>query len=203
VTGPRPGPTMRADEEWQACRVCRRSLERLEDVRLQPDGTRRVLGVTWDHTQPDRDDGVNHAAEPVPYSEIGEANVRLRCDFCLQYGDVVWELPVHDFELPMRLDPEITDWGSTNNWACCGECADLINRGDWPRLTRRAARSSAMRNAIPLFGDQLDQLHASLKRLYREVRKHQAGPVRLDPLRARVDASVENTDSATRREGWR
>jgi hypothetical protein len=188
---------MAAGEEWMACRVCRRSLERLEEnVTIDPQtGQRRVTNVVWDHTQPDRDDGVDHAAVPVPYSEIGEANIRLRCDFCLGYEGVVWELPVRDFEMPMSLGP-ITDWGSTNAWSCCGVCADLINRGDWPRLTRRAAQSSAMRSAqrVPLAA-----LEESLKRLYRQVRKHQAGPVRLDPLRAKVDASVQNTDSETRR----
>ena len=45
----------------------------------------------------------------------------------------------------------------------------------------------------------LAALEESLKRLYRQVRKHQAGPVRLDPLRAKVDAAVESTDSETRR----
>jgi hypothetical protein len=180
-----------------ACAVCRRSLERLEDVTVDPGtGRRTVHGVVWDHTQPDRDEGVNHPATPVPYSAIGEGNVRLRCDFCLTYEGVVWELPVADFELPMRLDPTITDWGSTNAWSACGVCADLINRGDWPRLTRRAAQSSAMRSAqqVPLAA-----LEESLKKLYRQVRKHQAGPVRLDPLRARVTSDVENADSATRR----
>jgi len=180
-----------------ACRVCRRSLERLEDVTVDPVTKKRTVhGVVWDHTEPDRDEGVNHAVEPIPYSVLGEANVRLRCDFCLTYEGVVWELPVADFEMPMRLDRTITDWGSTNAWSACGVCADLINRGDWPRLTRRAAQSSAVRNGQEV---PLPALEESLKRLYREVRKHQAGPVRLDPLRAKVDASVANTDSETRR----
>jgi len=195
VTGPRPGPTMGPGEPWMACRVCRRSLERLEDVRVDPaTGARTVLGVKWDHTEPDRDDGVDHRAVPVPYAEIGEHNVRLRCDFCLNYGDVIWELPVNDFEMPMRGLPGVTDWGSTNSWAACGACADLINRGDWPRLTRRAAESSARRH-----GTSVELAMVGLKPLYRMVRKHQAGAIRLDALRARVDASVENTDSATRR----
>jgi len=179
-----------------ACRVCRRSLERLEDVTVDPaTKARTVNGVVWDHTEPDRADGVNHPADPIPYTELGEHNVRLRCDFCLGYDNVVWELPVNDFEMPMKYpNPTVTDWGSTNNWSACAECADLLNRGDWPGLTRRAARSSALRNNLPV-----EAVMEGLKRLYREVRKHQAGAVRLDPLRAKVDAAVESTDSETRR----
>ena len=195
MSGPTPGPTLAEGEEWMACRVCRRSLERLEDVEVDPKTkARRVVGVVWDHTGPDRDEGVNHRVEPVPYSEIGEGNVRLRCDFCLTYEGVCWELPVRDFEMALKAGSPLTDWGSTNAWSCCGVCADLINRGDWPRLTRHAAEASHAR-----YGTPIEQSLAALKNLYRTVRKYQAGSVRLDPLRAHVDSAVENADSETRR----
>jgi hypothetical protein len=166
--------------EWRACLTCYRVLEAYRDA-----DTGELI---WDHTAMDRADGVNHPVIPVPYSVLGgEDAVRLRCDFCGEH-DPGWALPTSDFSMHDRFGPG-RDWGSTNDWLACEACAGDLNRGDWPRLTRRAAEASARRDGVPVAGKL-----AELKKLYREVRRFQRGGLRALPPRrhpAMTQAVVE------------
>jgi hypothetical protein len=169
-------------EEWHACQLCSRVLEALRDA-----DTGELI---WDHTAMDRADGVNHAAVPVPYSALGRPP-RTRCDFCGEY-DPAWALPVADFSMVNRLGPG-RDWGSTEDWLACADCADLLSREQWPALTRRAAEASARRDRVPV-----DIKLAELKPLYRQVRRHQRGGVRLvAPLTALVDTGARPSRRST------
>lgn len=150
--------------EWRACAICSRVLEAYRDADTGE--------LFWDHTGMDRADGVNHKAQPVPYSLLGgEDAVRRRCDFCGKY-DPAWALPVADFSMPDRFGPG-KDWGSTEDWMACDECAKLIASSDWNDLLLRAAQASAKRDSVPL-KLKLEELRP----LYREVRKHIKGALR-------------------------
>lgn len=156
-------------QDWMACGTCGRVLSRHEEVYTDPEtGKVSDIRASWVHTAVDLERGVNHPADPVPYDQM--ERVRLVCDFCSE-ADPIWQLPVGDF---LMTPGTASDEHSTSDWMACSGCGDLINRGDWPGLTRRAAQRAAATTGAPVAEHE-----ASLKKLYRLVRKHQQGAVRL------------------------
>lgn len=155
-----------------ACGTCGRVLSQHEEVYTDREtGETTETRVSWVHTAVDIARGVNHPAVPVPYDQM--ERVRLVCDFCSE-PEPIWILPVADFLMAPALARGENDEHSTSDWTACAPCGDLINRGDWPGLTRRAAQHAAATTGAPVAE------HAeSLKKLYRLVRKHQSGAIKL------------------------
>jgi hypothetical protein len=117
------------------------------------------FGETWIHAlEEDKD----HPAVPVPSGSIRTISL---CDFCLE-PDAAWVLPVEDY----RAGPESE---SVGDWQCCAGCAALLERGDWEELSRRAL--TAIRDRGQIEGAEL----AVFWEMYRQLREHITGPVRL------------------------
>jgi len=189
------GPKHPGRQDWMACRTCKRVLSRHDEVWRNPEtGEDREIRTTWVHTAVDLERGVNHPADPVPYDEM--ERVRLVCDFCSE-PDPIWVLPVGDFTMITAPVPgQSNDEHSTSDWTACAGCGDLINRGDWRGLTRRAAQHASATSGAPVAEHE-----ASLSKLYRLVRKNQKGGIRLIEQPLAVIESV--TDSAHRYEEGR
>lgn len=119
------------------------------------------FGETWVHAlEEDKD----HPAVPVPSGSIRTISL---CDFCLA-PDASWVLPVEDY----RIDPGGENVG---DWQSCAGCAALLERGDWDALTQRAMDAARDRGQIE--GAEL----AVFEAMYRQLREHVTGPVRLGP----------------------
>lgn len=151
--------------DWMACGVCARVLDKYD----QYEGG-KLVGVRWQHTEVDKSRGADedHPVVPIHYSQMAE--IKTVCDFCSTPGGS-WELPVKSFvmTIPGRMDP----WGSTASWLACDQCAELINRGLWPQVSRRGAESVAAINGTRP-EDELPMVRAK----HRLVRKYQYGPLR-------------------------
>lgn len=155
------------------CAVCGRVLER---VSAEGGGH-----VGWVHPYTMRSGSIGEAEDhqPVPVLVTDLPFPDFRCDFCYA-SDPQWTLPANDFvnvdgvrDLTVPGAPEV---GSTGNWAACDECADLLNRGQWSGLFRRAKDSYERR---VLGGGQMDSFSANhLRRQYKELRKNVTGSVR-------------------------
>jgi hypothetical protein len=77
------------------------------------------------------------AREPIPGMEV--------CDFCSE-TPVAWAYPCG----LVVLGPNVT----SDPWAACQECHDLIEAGDADQLARRAARNSdAPITLLPVFAE--------------------------------------------------
>lgn len=138
---------MRQGPEVRACGVCGRLLE-------------HKRGKGWLHIyNPD-----DHVVVPVLPTEI---NVTYVCDFCFA-PNPQWDLPARDF-----TDPITNARSMGEGWACCGECARLIERGDWGQLHKRVRVSYIRRH-----GRMTENQWQYMQRLYALLRKNITGPVK-------------------------
>lgn len=134
-------------------------------------------GITYRHTVSDPDD---HPVVPVeaPPGWLG------RCDFCNETPPT-HVLPARDFTIP-----HAPTHSSLADWAACPQCAALIERNHWSALTRRAERAIAVRRGRPMRPRE----QTSLRALYRQLREHIRGPLRLiddDACQHRDDSTGE------------
>ncbi|HXJ63285.1 MAG TPA: hypothetical protein VNN79_05985 [Actinomycetota bacterium] len=58
------------------------------------------------------------------------------CDFCFDER-VTWSYVCEDFALLTSVGP----WGSSNGWATCDTCSELIERYEWVLLALRIMHS--------------------------------------------------------------
>lgn len=158
---------MPRDESRQVCAVCARVLSELTD---------RVTGQkTWIHPL-DMELGGEEDHPPVPVMP-NEITTDARCDFCFQ-PDPQWVLPVNDFPYDnLTALGLLASYGSAGSWAACDTCADFLNRGLWPNLTRRAMAAFRERHGTGE-KDIDDFVDDQLRSMYRQLRKNVAGPVR-------------------------
>ena len=87
------------------------------------------------------------------------------CDFCSQ-GSFVKAYACHSFVYWKGTEMECH---SAQEWSACATCAALIDGKQWRALTNRAvialARSYGLScSEIPLFREQIDQLHGAFRR---------------------------------------
>jgi hypothetical protein len=144
-------------EDWPACAVCGRILDRVTGP----------AGVRYQHT----DDDVDHLPVPVASSEL--PHVDLRCDFCFD-PDPGWAMPVRDFRMEV-----LPGHGSLGEWLACDPCSAAIVRGDWPGLLRRTVASMTERHG-PVPAEVVD----GLRGLHRQLRRNALGlPVRRERAR--------------------
>lgn len=140
--------------EPHLCGRCRRPL----DWHQPPEGP-----GWWTHPStphPGVADG--HAPEPIPASRVANEMVGT-CDFCTAVHPQ-WVYPCTDFTITA---PGVPGYGSVGNWAACGVCAELIERGHWDKLARRAlARHPAPSRRL---------LAPFVARLHAGFRQHRAG----------------------------
>lgn len=111
------------------CRTCHTTLDMIEHL---ADGTFdyehaaaviRMIGNT------------NHLVDPVLFDPVTMELVGV-CDFCSQPGPR-WRYPASSF-----LDEHV-GYGSIEDWAACGECHALIEKGDDRSNRQLAARALA------------------------------------------------------------
>lgn len=116
-----------------------------------------VVGSGWAHPSWMDED---HLAVPV---QEGQVETQGHCDFCF--------LPKPKYQIAVgSFQTEAPGFGSAGNWACCGDCARLIETNQWSRLTARGITSWEGRHG------PMDPLMAQmLGRLYRQVRQHMRG----------------------------
>lgn len=135
------------------CAVCGRVLDYKDS-----DEGRVYMHTVWDANDAD------HRVVPVPLTENPDAIER--CDFC-HVDHPAWRVPVREFNaLPGHM--------STPDWLACDDCAEIINRGRWNELTRRATKAWEDRHGGPI----PPEMTTSLMALYRKVRKNQMGAPR-------------------------
>lgn len=102
------------------------------------------------------------------------------CDFCGE-KPVIVAYPSADFQAP---DPDgIADKaGVTQNskgaWAACQTCTDLIEAGEYERLTERSFVSFPWRRLFP--ETEWPMLKESLRRLHQKFREFRTGPRDVD-----------------------
>lgn len=120
--------TMPSDQPRRACAVCARGLHRLVDTHT---GEYQYVHP-FDMELAETDD---HPPVPVAPNEI---KMDTRCDFCF-WRDPQWVIPVRDFSYNWAKLGMPIGGSSVGSWAACDTCADLVNRGLWPNLVRRAA----------------------------------------------------------------
>lgn len=161
------------DAEWKVCGVCGRMLEKLD--RMDP-VTGRVLDYTWLHPYDMRHDletgeeiEVDHPVTPVDRGTVPEV---LKCDFCFA-DDPIAALPVEDFEIYTLGN---TTSGSHSDWAACEDCAELIRRGYWSRLTDRVIKAYGERHEAQ--GPLPPEMKAFIRDYYRRLTVHVTGPLR-------------------------
>ena len=118
--------------------------------------------IGYRHTPSTVDD---HPVVPVPTDAI-ETN--FKCDFC-GADHARWELPVEPFSIGMLGG---VDHNSADGWAACDDCAVALRANDWNKVIYRARRAHDRRESMSF--PQQTYAH-----LYRMVRDHVTGPVRL------------------------
>lgn len=154
-------------EEWHACAVCARVLEILNDTKT---GEKH-----WMHPYDVRLAGEDHPAVPVLMSEI---ETELRCDFCF-WIHPQWEVPARNFKYNWLPEGFPTPMQSTNNWAACDACADLIRQDKWFKLLKRAKTAFMgrfpMENPDPDYNREMSQYFAAM---YRQLQENITGPPR-------------------------
>lgn len=118
-----------------------------------------AFGDNWIHAQEEDKD---HPAVPVSVESI--RTIRL-CDFCLEPG-AAWVLPAETYRVGLEGQ-------SVGDWQCCAGCAAFLEQGDWEGLTRRAFET--VRGRRETEGIEL----AVFEQMYKQLREHITGPVRL------------------------
>lgn len=144
------------DTTVRVCGVCARVL----DTRWNREHT-EIIG--WEHVyNPDK-----HVVVPVQPDEV---QMEGHCDFCHAPGPQ-FEVPARDFEMP----DDVPGTGSRGHWACCGECAVLVERKDWDGVVERADKVGHVRTHGRRMGSYERQV---VRRMYRYLRRNITGPVR-------------------------
>lgn len=142
-------------EDWPVCGTCKRMLDR------HTNGT----GVSrYAHADPavNRD----HQAVPVHPSQVDQ--VDLRCDFC-SATDPAWTVPAQTFGYAI-----LPGHNSVGEWLACDPCADLVIRGHWTNLLRRAVEEFEK-----VHGPLHPAARVSMASLHRQLRNNLTGlPVR-------------------------
>lgn len=161
------------DAEWMVCGVCGRVLEKFDEVDKR---SHRIVQYRWQHPADVLKAGEDHEPEPVMRKDMDPARIHERCDFCLAF-DPSWVLPVDNFQEPFSTSVNRT--GDTmimshSDWTACEDCAELIRRGYWDRLTKRAMKAYKDRNHLEHVPDQIE---LTMRVLYREVSRHVTGPL--------------------------
>lgn len=145
------------DPKIRVCAVCGYVLDYVAEG---PDGQE-----TWLHLH--NPDG--HIAVPALPTEV---HTNGRCDICAAMFPR-FELPAADFEVPPVAGAP-TGTGSRGNWACCDECAKLIDTNQWTRAVDRAQAAIERNRGGPLSPAEVTHL----RHLYRRLRANITGPVR-------------------------
>jgi hypothetical protein len=86
-------------------------------------------------------------------------------------------LPVDNFQEPFTASVETpgdTVMMSHSDWTACNDCAELIRKGYWDRLTKRAVKAYKDRHAGQPIPDTVEML---MRLLYRQVSRHVKGPL--------------------------
>lgn len=160
-------------EDWMVCTVCHRVLEKYDAVE-----NGRVVGYEWFHPFDMRQEGESHEPVPVMRKDLAEDEIAERCDFCLDEGPT-WVLPVENFQEPFGVSNPITGGRdvlmSHSDWTACDTCGELIRKGYWDRLTRRAIKASKDRTHLAHYPPEAELF---IKMLYREISRHVTGPLR-------------------------
>lgn len=145
------------------CAVCGRVLERRTDLDTGEH-------IEWLHPFPMRMGAIgeseDHMPVPVPFDELPHPDTR--CDFCYEINPQ-WTLPARSFT---HTTPSFEAHGSAGDWAACDACADLLNRGMWSVLIRRAVKAYTERT-----GDPMEIAEMVIKVTYRNLRKNITGAV--------------------------
>jgi hypothetical protein len=65
----------------------------------------------------------------------------VRCEWCSE--PAVWTYPANDAQVTILLPPEgsVGVDSPSNGWYACNLCSELIERGLWRAIMRRAART--------------------------------------------------------------
>jgi len=137
------------------CKVCRNALSLHINVES---------GASWHHEFVDQALDFDHAVEPIDAPD----DWRGRCDFCTA-GVPEFVLPVRAFSFP-----DMPERMSSEDWAACAQCAELLDRNSWNGILRRAMISHEIRHGVPLSSDQVQLLSA----MYRKLRKNVTGSLR-------------------------
>lgn len=164
---------MKENPYRRACAVCGRVLDAVTE-----DG-----GLRWRHVFMDQP--ADHVAIPVLPAEIA---VRGRCDFC-SADDPRWYVPARPFAVdsgPAR---------STDDWAACDDCVDLIRTDRWTSLRRRVVRQFGDHHPGVSTADA-EALGRQLGHLWRQLRKNITGAPALIPAARMPNVSADATDSA-------
>lgn len=153
--------------EWMICAVCGRVLNAF---------TRNGEVIEWQHPGDIlyADGGEDHAPVPVREADIDvEHQLVEKCDFC-HADNPPWVLPVEDFEVVVLGDVQ---HNSRSDWSCCDDCAELIRKGYWDRLTQRVIKSFKDRHG----GAAPPEVQILIRSLYRRLSEHVLGPVQPNP----------------------
>jgi hypothetical protein len=166
------------DEEWMLCGKCGRVLEKYDQALARRHRPKPGIGTryTWVHPYDVRTAGEDHRPEPVMRKDMDPAAISERCDFCL-VPDPAWVLPVDNFQEPFSASVETpgdTVMMSHSDWTACNDCAELIRKGYWDRLTKRAVKAYKDRHAGQPIPDTVEML---MRLLYRQVSRHVKGPL--------------------------
>ena len=142
-------PSTAPDPQSMACAVCGLILHRRTET------TCGRTTETWLHYE-----DADHLTVPVLAADI---RANFRCDFCMA-DHARWTLPVERYEVaPGNMND--------GDWAACDACAALLRISNWDMLTTRAHR--IFRESHPGTPRQAFQW------MYRQLRGHVTGPVRL------------------------
>lgn len=140
--------------EPHLCARCRRPL----DWHQNPDRP-----GWWTHPAAPHPIDDDHDPDPIPASRVANEMVGT-CDFCAA-PHPEWCYPCDDFTVSVTTSP---DYGSVGDWAACRDCHDLIERGHFDKLARKAVRSHPAR-VRPVAVELVAALHAGF-------RAHRGGP---------------------------
>jgi hypothetical protein len=160
------------DPKLRACAVCARVLSSITDrVTDEP--------AAWQHPADMIINGSDdHPPVPVAFSEI---QVSSRCDFCY-LGECEWLVPASDFEYgymnKLLAGVAGTDFGSHGDWSACNICAEMVNRGLWSNLARRAF--DAYLTVTEISGRESSPeadaaVELNIRATYKQLRKHVTG----------------------------
>ncbi len=214
TAGPGPGravPQPCGDDVY--CRTCRRAL----NIHVGESGR-----VGYRHSEELRGGAVDHAADPVPLTELTDPV--MECDFCsgpdaaFSYvcGDQVTESRVvtartvgaRDYRhrhhaartRSVTTAPAATQvWGQ--RWAACGGCAELIERRDLYGLVGRVADAMPAKYTR---GNRLarvrGELHANYSNVFATLQPGRGRITREHPLGVWEPANAPTADNSVYRE---
>jgi len=145
------------DVEQHSCAVC----GYVVDLVTFDDAT-----IGWQHTAATISNGHDdHPVIAVPASSIRTNEL---CDFCTA-PTARWELPAESYSIE-----ELPGYNSAGGWGACDDCAAALRARDWNKIIYRAKRAFERRN--PELPHPPREYYSIM---YRELRKHVTGPLRL------------------------